>query len=144
MLIYLRYQGVQILSDPGDKLLGEPTNFICPPPMPDQAVRKARAAKSPRRTALGNDAGEASKRPAAKKFLRKPGSKLLKPSTELAAVIGSDPLTRAEAVTKLWSYISQHELQNQEDKREIIADEKSATVSGKSKITPFEMDSILD
>jgi upstream activation factor subunit UAF30 len=48
----------------------------------------------------------------------------LQPSPELAAVIGPEPLARTEAVSKIWAYIKAHELQNPQNRREIVADEK--------------------
>ncbi|MCB1180694.1 MAG: type I DNA topoisomerase [Chlamydiia bacterium] len=54
------------------------------------------------------------------------------PSKELKAVIGEGTFTRGEATKKLWEYIKTNKLQNPEDKREIIPDEKLATVFGGS------------
>lgn len=89
--------------------------------------------------------GKASKAPAAKKA--KPTasafSRPLQPSKELAAVVGPDPLPRTEVVSKMWDYIKKHKLQNEANKREIIADEKLAAVFGKSKVTMFEMNKFL-
>ena len=48
--------------------------------------------------------------------------KPLQPSEALAKVVGSDPLPRSEAVSKMWDYIRKHNLQNPANKREIIAD----------------------
>ena len=48
----------------------------------------------------------------------------LQPSKELAAVVGSAPLPRGEVVSKVWAYIKQHELQNPQNRREILADSK--------------------
>ncbi|WP_457091147.1 SWIB/MDM2 domain-containing protein [Microvirga sp. P5_D2] len=68
--------------------------------------------------------------------LRKP----LQPSPELAAVVGSSPLPRTEVVSKVWEYIKANNLQNPENKREILADEKlQAVFGGKDKISMFEM-----
>ena len=63
----------------------------------------------------------------------------LKPSAELAAVVGAGPLSRPEVVKKMWEYIKKHKLQNPENKREILADDKLAKVFGKKKVTMFEM-----
>jgi chromatin remodeling complex protein RSC6 len=67
----------------------------------------------------------------------------LKPSEELAAVVGQGPLPRAEVVSKMWEYIKAHNLQNPQDKREILADEKLRKVFGKDKVTMFEMNKHL-
>jgi chromatin remodeling complex protein RSC6 len=74
---------------------------------------------------------------------KKPNPALMKPlqpSTELAAVVGSSPLPRTEVVSKVWDYIKANNLQNPENKREILADEKlQAIFGGKSKVSMFEM-----
>ena len=65
--------------------------------------------------------------------------KPLQPSKELAAVVGSAPIPRPEVVSKLWAYIKKNNLQNPENKREIIGDDKLKLVFGKDKVTMFEM-----
>ncbi|MFL5149573.1 MAG: SWIB/MDM2 domain-containing protein, partial [Microvirga sp.] len=58
---------------------------------------------------------------------RKPNPALMKPlqpSKELGAVVGSAPLPRPQVVSKVWDYIKKNKLQNPENKREILADEK--------------------
>ena len=69
--------------------------------------------------------------------------KPLQPSKELAAVVGGEPLPRAEAVSRVWAYIKQHQLQNPENRREILADDKLAAVFGTKKVTMFEMNKHL-
>jgi upstream activation factor subunit UAF30 len=48
--------------------------------------------------------------------------KPLQPSPELAAVVGPGSLPRTEEVSKVWDYIRSHNLQNPENRREILAD----------------------
>ncbi len=49
----------------------------------------------------------------------------LKPSAELSEILGSSqPVTRAEAVKRLWDYVKEDDLQNPENRREILADDK--------------------
>ncbi len=67
----------------------------------------------------------------------------LTPSAELAAVIGKDPMARGEVVSKVWEYIKAHKLQNPDDGREILADEKLEKIFGKKKATMFEMNKFL-
>ncbi len=78
---------------------------------------------------------------------RKPNPALMKPlqpSTELAAVVGSSPLPRPEVVSKMWEYIKGHQLQNPQNKREILADDKlQAIFGGKSTVSMFEMNKHL-
>jgi chromatin remodeling complex protein RSC6 len=77
------------------------------------------------------------------KAAKKPNPALMKPlqpSKELAAVVGSSPLPRTEVVSKVWDYIKSNNLQNPENKREILADAKlQAVFDGKSKVSMFEM-----
>jgi chromatin remodeling complex protein RSC6 len=69
--------------------------------------------------------------------------KPLKPSAELGAVVGTDPLPRGQVVSKVWDYIRTHNLQNPENRREILADDKLKKVFGKDKVTMFEMNKYL-
>jgi hypothetical protein len=69
--------------------------------------------------------------------------KPLQPSEELAAVVGTSPLPRGEVVSKIWEYIRSHNLQNPENRREILADGKLTKVFGKDKVTMFEMNKHL-
>jgi chromatin remodeling complex protein RSC6 len=77
------------------------------------------------------------------KAAKKPNPALMKPlqpSNELAAVVGSSPLPRTEVVSKVWDDIKANNLQNPENKREILADEKlRAVFGGKDKVSMFEM-----
>jgi chromatin remodeling complex protein RSC6 len=64
----------------------------------------------------------------------------LTPSPQLAAVIGSGQVTRGNVVSKIWTYIKQHNLQNPANRREIIADDKlKAVFNGEAKVSMFEM-----
>src|SRR5215203_4326870 len=67
----------------------------------------------------------------------------LQPSKELAVVVGSDPLPRPEVVSKVWDYIKRNNLQNPQNKREIVADDKLQAVFGKERVTMFEMNKHL-
>ena len=87
-------------------------------------------------TAGTKDAGGGGKRPDA---LQKP----LRPSEELAAVVGADPLPRGEVVRKVWAYIKRHGLQDPKDRRQILADAKLEPVFGKKRVTMFEVNKHL-
>lgn len=65
------------------------------------------------------------------------------PSKELAAITGSDPLPRSQVVSKVWDHIRKNNLQNPQNKREILADDKLQKVFGKKKVTMFEMNKYL-
>jgi len=65
------------------------------------------------------------------------------PSADLAAITGSNPLPRSEVVSKIWDHIRKNNLQNPENKREIVADDKLRKVFGKDRATMFEMNKLL-
>ena len=65
------------------------------------------------------------------------------PSPDLAAVIGTEPVARTEAVKKMWDYIKANGLQDATNKRAINADAKLLAVFGKPQITMFELAGIL-
>ena len=97
------------------------------------APAKAAAAKSGAKKVSPPKAG------GAPNALQKP----LKPSPELAAVVGAEPLPRGEVVSRVWTYIKKNNLQNPENKREIVADAALKKVFGKDKVTMFEMNKHL-
>jgi len=65
--------------------------------------------------------------------------KPMHPSGELAKIVGSEPLPRTEVTKKVWDHIKQNKLQNPENRREILADDKLEAVFGKKKLNMFEM-----
>jgi chromatin remodeling complex protein RSC6 len=65
------------------------------------------------------------------------------PSSDLAAITGSDPLPRSQVVSKMWDYIRTNKLQNPDNKREILADDKLRKVFGTDRVTMFEMNKHL-
>ena len=96
------------------------------------------------------DGKAGAKKPAAKAGAKKAaGSKPnalqqpLQPSKELAAIVGSSPLPRGEVVSKMWEYIKKNNLQNPENKREIVADDTLRKVFGKDRVSMFEMNKHL-
>jgi chromatin remodeling complex protein RSC6 len=91
-------------------------------------------------------AKKAAAKPAAKKAAGSKPNALqqpLQPSKELAVIVGSNPLPRGEVVSKMWEYIKKNNLQNPENKREILADDKLQPIFGKPKVTMFEMNKHL-
>ena len=78
---------------------------------------------------------------------RKPNPALMKPvqpDEALAAIVGSTPLSRGEMTKKLWDYIKLHGLQDQQNKRNINADDKlKAVFGGKSQVSMFEMTKLV-
>src|ERR1044072_4109448 len=102
-------------------------------------------AKSATKSAPSKSA-EKSGAKAATKAPRNPNPALmnpLTPSPELAAVVGSAPLPRPEVVSKVWDYIKKNKLQDEKNKREILADHKLEKVFGKKAVTMFEMNKHL-
>jgi chromatin remodeling complex protein RSC6 len=70
--------------------------------------------------------------------------KPLQPSPELASVVGSGQIARSDAVAKIWDYIKKNNLQNPQNKREIVADDKLRKVfGGKDRVSMFEMNKHL-
>ena len=67
----------------------------------------------------------------------------VQPSPELAAITGSAPLPRSQVVSKVWDHIRKNNLQNPNNKREILADDKLRKVFGVDKCTMFEMNKHL-
>jgi chromatin remodeling complex protein RSC6 len=65
--------------------------------------------------------------------------KPMRPSPELAKVVGSEPLPRSEVTKKVWAHIKTNRLQNPENKREILADDKLQPVFGGKKLDMFQM-----
>ena len=63
----------------------------------------------------------------------------VKPDATLAAVIGSDPLTRADITKRMWDYIKQNGLQDGANRRMINADARLRPLFGSDQVSMFEM-----
>ena len=74
-------------------------------------------------------------------------SALSKPMTltpELEAVVGQGPMARSEVVKQIWVYIKANNLQDPNNKRNIVADEKLKVVfGGKAVVDMFEMTKLV-
>jgi chromatin remodeling complex protein RSC6 len=70
-------------------------------------------------------------------------SRPVTPSADLAAITGSDPLPRSQVVSKMWDYIRTNKLQNPDNKREILADDKLKKIFGTDRCSMFEMNKHL-
>lgn len=93
---------------------------------------------------MASASGTAKKSSAKKSAAGSGFMKPLTPSKELAQIVGDEPLPRSEAVSKMWAYIKKHKLQNEKNKREIMADDKlEAVFDHKSKVNMFEMNKHL-
>jgi upstream activation factor subunit UAF30 len=72
--------------------------------------------------------------------LKKP----LKLSAELEAVVGKGPMPRMDVVKNIWVYIKKHDLQNPENRRNILADDLLKPLfGGKKEVTMFEMTKLV-
>ncbi|KAJ7039071.1 hypothetical protein C8F04DRAFT_1033737 [Mycena alexandri] len=64
-------------------------------------------------------------------------------SEPLAAVLGVEALSRPQVVKQLWVYIKSNELQNPDNKREIMCDSALRPVFNVDKIDMFKMNKVL-
>ncbi len=65
-------------------------------------------------------------------------------SDELAVVVGKGPMPRSEVASKIWVYIKKHDLQDPNNKRDIIADDALLAVfGGKKVVNMFEMTKLV-
>ena len=103
------------------------------------------AAKAP---AKGGATKAAAKGGAAKKSGGSANSAFMKPmtpSSELAAVVGSQPQPRSEVTKRVWDYIKKNNLQDPQNKRQINADDKLRPVFGGQKsVSMFEMTKLVN
>jgi chromatin remodeling complex protein RSC6 len=128
------------------------------------ATAKKATAKKGGATAKKGGATAAKKAPAMKKAAAKTGGATAKkaagsgkkralnpallapmrPSGELAAVIGEQPRPRSEVAKSIWNYIHKHGLQDQTNKRNINADDNLRKVfGGKKQVSMFEMTALV-
>src|SRR5438270_4547913 len=68
----------------------------------------------------------------------------VQPSADLAKITGSAPLPRSQVVSKVWDHIRKNNLQNPQNKREIMADSTLKPIfGGKDRVSMFEMNKHL-
>lgn len=63
-------------------------------------------------------------------------------SPKLVELLGETRLPRTQVVKRVWDYIKENDLQNPNDKREIICDDKMKEIFGK-KVTMFQLNKVL-
>ena len=118
-----------------------------------KAAKKTPAKKAPAKKAAPTKkaapakkaAAPAKKAPAAKK--RTPNAafmKEMKPSAQLAAVIGDKPVPRTEVTKKVWDYIRKNGLQDQTKRTMINADPKLKEIFKKGQVSMFEMTKLIN
>ncbi len=121
-----------------------------------KAAKKAATAatKSPKKAA-GNSESKAPKKAAAKGGKQggndsggKGNAGLMKPITvdsDLAKVVGQEPLPRTQIIKKMWDYIKANDLQDKDNRRMINADETLKVVfDGKKQVSMFELAKIIN
>ncbi|GMF15894.1 unnamed protein product [Phytophthora lilii] len=64
-------------------------------------------------------------------------------SPELASLIGSDRMARPKIVQALWAYIHEHNLQDPQDKRTILLDDRMRQVFQRDSFTMFSMNKYI-
>ncbi|MBS7350857.1 MAG: DNA topoisomerase III [Comamonas sp.] len=106
-------------------------------------AKAASASTSAAKSAAKPTAQSLAKAPAKKATARKAPAANYRPDAALAAVIGDAPVARTEALKKLWDYIKANNLQNPQDKRQIIADDKLRAVLGKDSAGMFELTGLI-
>ena len=112
-------------------------------PAKKTAAKKVVAKKVPPKKAAPAKKVAAKKAPAKKRTPNAAFMKALTPSAALAAVIGHTPVPRTEVVSKMWTYIKKHGLQDKVNKRNINADDKLKAVFGKNQVTMFELAGLI-
>jgi DNA topoisomerase-3 len=117
-----------------------PSKF--PPRKPSAAAKTATAPAKPK--AASKTAAKKAVKSATPKAPRKTAAGGgATPSAELAAVIGAEPIARAQVIKKLWDYIKANSLQDATNKRAINADAKLLPVFGKPQVSMFELAGIV-
>lgn len=108
------------------------------PKTPYQRVAKGKKATAKKGKAV------AKKKTASTSRTPKSPSSALQLSASLAAVVGSQQLTRGEVLKKVWEYIREHQLQDPKDKRVIRPDARMAAVFGsREPVQMFHMTKLL-
>ena len=106
-------------------------------------AKKSAAKKAPAKKAAAKKAP--AKKAAAKK--RTPNAAFMKamtPSSQLAAVVGSQPMPRTEITKKLWAYIKKKGLQDPKQKRMINADDNLRPIFKKDQVSMFDMTKLVN
>ena len=104
-----------------------------------KSAKKSSAKKSSAKKSSGKKKSATKRTPSA--AFMKP----MTPSSQLAAVIGSNPMPRTEVTKKLWAYIKRKGLQDAKNKRMINADDNLRPVfNGSKQVSMFEMTRLVN
>ena len=107
--------------------------------------RKAKVKTAAKRGTAKRSTGKkrATKKKGAKRTPNKAFMRPLKPSSELAEIVGMSSIPRTQAIKKIWSYIKRNSLQNPRNRRNILADTKLRPIFGKPEVTMFELTALV-
>lgn len=64
-------------------------------------------------------------------------------STPLAELLNETALSRPQTVKRIWQYVREHDLQNPQDKRQILCDDAMRRVFKSDSVHMFTMNKIL-
>ena len=64
-------------------------------------------------------------------------------SEPLAAMLGETQLSRPQTVKQIWAYVKARDMQDPNDKRQIVCDEKMRAVFKADKVHMFTMNKLL-
>jgi chromatin remodeling complex protein RSC6 len=115
-----------------------------------KAGKKASKKTTKRAAAKKSPAKKAAKKAPAKKATKKRAPnpafmRPMKPSADLSAVIGANPVPRSEVAKRLWAYIKKNDLQDAKERRMINADDKLRPVfGGRKQVSMFEMTKLVN
>ena len=104
-----------------------------------KAASATKTAAAKKTSAVKSDAVPAKKRTPNAAFM-----KALTPSAALAVIVGSAPLPRTDVTKKVWEYIKKHKLQDEAQKRVILADAALKEIFGKASADMFEMTKLIN
>ena len=106
--------------------------------------RKSSARKSSRKAAKKGRKSSRRKSSGKKRTPNAAFMKPMKPSADLASVVGSSPMPRTEVTKKLWQYIKRKGLQDNKNRRMINADDNLRPIFGRAQVSMFEMTRLVN
>jgi len=69
----------------------------------------------------------------------------MQPSADLAAVVGTRPISRPEVTKRIWEYIRKNGLQDAKNRRQINADDRLRRVfGGRRQVSMFDMPKLVN
>ncbi|OWZ23411.1 hypothetical protein PHMEG_0001712 [Phytophthora megakarya] len=102
-----------------------------------EAKAKKKTVKKKKKAASTEDGEEGAKKKT------NPFNTELSVSPELASLVGSDRMARPQIVKALWAYIHEHSLQDPNDKRMILLDDRMKQVFQRDSFTMFSMNKYI-